>query len=76
MRSDVTRESVIYQDILQETAFSLVMRLLRRRVGTVPPVLQVKIQALPLSALENLGEALLDFSRLGDLEAWLRENTI
>jgi predicted transposase YdaD len=70
------RESVIYQDILQEGAFSLVMRLLRRRVGTVPPALQVKIQALPLLVLENLGEALLDFSGLADLEAWLRENTI
>lgn len=70
------RESVIYQDILQEGAFSLVMRLLRRRVGTVPPVLQVKILALPLLVLENLGEALLDFSGLADLEAWLTENTI
>jgi predicted transposase/invertase (TIGR01784 family) len=76
LRSDVMRESVIYQDILQEEAFSLVMRLLRRRVGTVPPALQVKIQALPLPVLENLGEALLDFSGLADLEAWLKENTI
>ncbi|MGI8504315.1 MAG: Rpn family recombination-promoting nuclease/putative transposase [Hassallia sp.] len=76
LRSEVMRESVIYQDILQEEAFSLVMRLLRRRVGTVTPVLQVKIQALPLPVLENLGEALLDFSGLADLEAWLRENTI
>jgi hypothetical protein len=39
-------------------------------------VLQVKIQALPLPVLENLGEALLDFSELADLEAWLKENTI
>lgn len=76
LRSEVMRESVIYQDILQQGEFSLVMRLLRRRVGTVPPVLQVKIQALPLSVLENLGEALLDFSGLADLEAWLKENTI
>lgn len=76
LRSEVMRESVIYQDILQQGEFSLVMRLLRRRVGTVPPVLQVKIQALPLPVLENLGEALLDFSGLADLEAWLRENTI
>jgi predicted transposase/invertase (TIGR01784 family) len=76
LQSEVMRESVIYQDILQEEAFSLVMRLLRRRVGTVPPALQVKIQALPLAVLEDLGEALLDFSGLADLEAWLRENTI
>ncbi|MFH7030035.1 MAG: Rpn family recombination-promoting nuclease/putative transposase [Heteroscytonema crispum UTEX LB 1556] len=76
LRGELMRESVIYQDILQEGEFSLVMRQLRRRVGTVPPALQVKIQALPLPVLENLGEALLDFSGLADLEAWLRENSI
>jgi predicted transposase YdaD len=71
LRSDAMRESVIYQDILQEEALVLVMRLLRRKVGTVPPVLQLKIQSLPLMQVENLGEALLDFSSLTDLEAWL-----
>jgi hypothetical protein len=30
------RESVIYQDIQQERALSIVMRQLRRKVGTVP----------------------------------------
>ncbi|WP_242046615.1 DUF4351 domain-containing protein [Cylindrospermum sp. FACHB-282] len=68
------RESVIYQDILQEEAFSLIMRLLRRRVGTVAPALQLQIQALSLTKLEDLGEALLDFSSLADLEAWLAQN--
>jgi predicted transposase/invertase (TIGR01784 family) len=74
LRSDAMRESVIYQDILQEGELSLLMRLLRRKVGTVPPALLVQIQSLPLSQLENLGEALLDFNGLTDLEAWLAEN--
>jgi predicted transposase YdaD len=68
------RESVIYQDILQEEALSLIMRQLRRKVGTVPPVLQLKIQSLPLTQVENLGEALLNFSGLTDLEDWLAQN--
>jgi hypothetical protein len=52
------------------------MRLLRRRVGTVTPALQLQIQDLPLTKLEDLGEALLDFSSLADLETWLAQNQI
>ncbi len=65
------RESVIYQDIQQEKALSIVLRLLRRKVGTVPPAQLLKIQALDSTQLDNLAEALLDFSGLSDLEAWL-----
>jgi predicted transposase YdaD len=74
LRSDAMRESVIYQDILQEGELSLLMRLLRRKVGTVPPALLVQIQSLPLNQMEDLGEALLDFNGLADLEAWLAQN--
>ncbi|HLO84255.1 MAG TPA: Rpn family recombination-promoting nuclease/putative transposase [Nostocaceae cyanobacterium] len=74
LRRDFMRESVIYQDILHEGEFSLVMRQLRRRVGTVTPALQLQIQDLPLTKLEDLGEALLDFSSLADLETWLAQN--
>ncbi|BAZ37944.1 hypothetical protein NIES4101_38700 [Calothrix sp. NIES-4101] len=68
------RESVIYQDIQQEAAISMLTRLLRRKVGTVPPALLVQIQSLPLNQMEDLGEALLDFNGLADLEAWLAQN--
>ncbi|MEH1868692.1 MAG: DUF4351 domain-containing protein [Nostoc sp.] len=68
------RESVIYQDIQQEKALSIVLRLLRRKVGTVPPAQLLKIQALDSIQLDNLAEALLDFSGLSDLEAWLAQN--
>jgi hypothetical protein len=68
------RESVIYQDIQQEEALSLVMRQLRRKLGTVPPAIQLKIQSLPLTQVEDLGEALLDFSSPADLETWLMQN--
>lgn len=65
------RESVIYQDIQQEKALSLVLRQLNRKVGTIPPMVQLHIQALPSTQLDDLAEALLDFTALQDLEAWL-----
>lgn len=74
LRSDTMRESVIYQDIQQERALLIVMRLLRRKVGTVPPAQLLKIQALDSTRLDDLAEALLDFSSLADLEAWLVQN--
>jgi predicted transposase YdaD len=74
LRSDAMRESVIYQDIQQERALSIVMRQLSRKVGTVPPAQLLKIQALDSTQLDNLAEALLDFNGLADLEAWLAQN--
>jgi hypothetical protein len=52
---------------------SLVLRLLTRKVGTLPESATTQINALPLAELEALGEALLNFSHLSDLEAWLTE---
>lgn len=54
---------------------SLILRLLNRRVGELPEDVRQQVEALPLEQLENLGEALLDFSSMADLQAWLnREN--
>ncbi|WP_373541751.1 DUF4351 domain-containing protein [Chamaesiphon sp.] len=33
--------------------------------------LETRINSLPLARLEELGEALLDFSQMSDLVAWL-----
>ncbi len=56
----------------QEEGQSLILRQLTRRVGTVSEALQATIRALPLAKLEALGEALLDFTKLEDLENWLQ----
>ncbi|NJL39753.1 MAG: DUF4351 domain-containing protein [Leptolyngbyaceae cyanobacterium RM2_2_4] len=50
---------------------SLILRLLKRRVGEVPESLITQIESLPIEQLEALGEALLDFSSMADLENWL-----
>ncbi|MBD2388723.1 Rpn family recombination-promoting nuclease/putative transposase [Cylindrospermum sp. FACHB-282] len=51
---------------------SLVLRLLSRRLGNIPDALLSQIQALSVERLEALGDALLDFSTLADLEGWLQ----
>jgi hypothetical protein len=50
---------------------SLILRQLTRRVGEVPEFLRTQIDALLLEQLELLGEALLDFSNVTDLERCL-----
>lgn len=50
------------------------MRQLRRRIGNLSPQLQERISQLSIEQLENLAEALLDFSTEGDLVAWLQDN--
>jgi predicted transposase YdaD len=55
-------------------ARSLILRQLTRRIGVVSPELQSQITILSLSQLEALGEALLDFTDVGDLVRWLLEN--
>ena len=58
----------------QAEAASLILRLLRRRVGIVGTETQAQVGGLPLEKLEELGEALLDFTGAADLAKWLREN--
>jgi Domain of unknown function (DUF4351) len=74
MGNNFLHKSVIYQDIQEEAAIYLLTRQLRRKVGNVPPALLVQIQSLPLNQMEDLGEALLDFNSLTDLEAWLAQD--
>lgn len=72
------KESVIYQDIWQQSrkqeALSLIFRLLNRRFGNLSPSVMETVQALSSERLEDLGEALLDFSEIADLVRWLETN--
>ncbi|QLE49580.1 DUF4351 domain-containing protein [Nostoc sp. C057] len=81
-REGMMRESVIYQEILAEgeqrgeqrgrkaEGQLLILRQLTRRVGELPQDMLDRIETLSLEQLENLGEALLDFQAIADLEAW------
>ena len=61
--------TVIERMAMQRGERALILRQLTRRVGNVPESLQTQIEALSLAQLEDLGEALLEFSRPEDLES-------
>jgi predicted transposase YdaD len=53
----------------------LILRQLTRQLrgAELPAILATQVQALPLPQLEALGEDLLDFKGLPDLQAWLEQ---
>lgn len=73
------KQTRFYQDVhgegRQEEAVSLVLRLLNHRFGKLETNLVEQIQALNVSELEALAEALLDFSTVADLESWLQHSS-
>ncbi len=71
LREDIMRESVIYQDIVQKEAFKLISRQLNRRFSELDSSLIERVRKLSAEQLEDLGEALLDFSEVTDLLVWL-----
>ena len=85
-REDNMQESLFYQEILQkgvqrglqqglqqglQREVSVILRLLRRRVGELSSSTEERIRALSITQLEELAEALLDFSSPDDLTDWL-----
>jgi predicted transposase YdaD len=67
-------EQGIEQGIRQEALF-LVQRQLNRRCGGISPELDLAVRELSTPQLEELSEALLDFTNEADLVAWLNERT-
>jgi len=85
-KEEIMQESVFYQSIIEkgeqrgrqegrkQGEEALLLRLLTRRIGRITPEIQARIQQLTISQLEDLGEALLDFSQPTDLTAWLESH--
>jgi predicted transposase/invertase (TIGR01784 family) len=75
--ADVT-QTRFYQEVLERGEKSgeanLVIRLLNRRCGKLTPIQEEKVRSLSISQLESLGEALLDFQNMSDLENWFQDN--
>ncbi|MEH2086983.1 Rpn family recombination-promoting nuclease/putative transposase [Nostoc sp.] len=65
------KETRVYREIREEGEKSLVLRLLAKRVGELPQEVRSQVESLSLEQLENLAEALLDFTSMADLDAWL-----
>ena len=51
----------------------IVLRLLNRLCGQLLIAQQAQIKSLPITDIENLAEALLDFKGMEDLEIWLND---
>ena len=58
----------------QDEAVAITLRQLQRKVGTLSERVEKRIRKLPLEKVEQLSEALLDFTALRDLNAWLKEH--
>lgn len=60
------------QQSAEQATRSLILRQLTRRFGELPDAMGNQLGRLSIAQLEALGEALLEFSSLGDLETWLQ----
>jgi predicted transposase/invertase (TIGR01784 family) len=58
----------------RQEGLSLILRLLNRKLGSLPPDMRSRVEQLSISQLEMLAEALLDFSDMTDLENWLQSS--
>ncbi|NMG11878.1 DUF4351 domain-containing protein [Brasilonema sp. UFV-L1] len=67
-----TGERIGYERGKLEVGQTIIVRLLQKRVGELPQEVKKQVQALSLEELEALGEALLDFTAMGDLLNWLQ----
>jgi predicted transposase/invertase (TIGR01784 family) len=76
--ADIT-QSRFYQEVVevgrQEGLLAgeadLILRQLTRKYGALTPEVNQQIKALTIAELGDLGEALLDFVEMSDLESWL-----
>jgi Domain of unknown function (DUF4351) len=59
---------------MQTGSASIVLRQLRGVFGQLDESLQERIRALPLKKIEKLGDALIKFESVKDLDAWLKQN--
>ncbi len=60
----------------QEGLLELLMRQLNRRLGTIAPEIETRLEKLSNDHLEDLGEALLDFTAVSDLMDWLQDHKV
>lgn len=75
-----TQQEVVMQIVtswmesgIQQGELKIIQRQLTKRIGVITPELQERLRGLSLTQLEDLAEALLDFSTEADLVAWLQQ---
>jgi predicted transposase YdaD len=72
------QQTRVYQDAKAdgrtEEGQLLVLKQLTRKLGNISPEVRSRVNSLTIDKLESLGEDLLDFTSMADLEAWLSQN--
>ncbi|MBE9259894.1 DUF4351 domain-containing protein [Dolichospermum sp. LEGE 00246] len=71
--SDI-KQTRVYQEAKQEEATNLLVRILSKQFGKLSGNYIETISNLTIEQLEDLGEALLDFIDITDLEEWLKSH--
>ncbi|BAU14754.1 hypothetical protein LEP3755_53050 [Leptolyngbya sp. NIES-3755] len=72
---DFNQEPRAIREAKEEEAIALVTRQLNRKLRQeLSQEMRSRLSSLPLATLEDLSEALLDFTSLSDLEQWLAEH--
>jgi predicted transposase YdaD len=73
------KQTRVYQEAKQEgrevEATNLLLRQLSKRFGKLTDSYIQKISNLKIAQLEDLGEALLDFRDINDLDEWFKSHT-
>ena len=61
-------------EIGQQQEKALVVKQLARKLGNLSSQTQSQVSSLQIDRIESLGEDLLDFTSMADLESWLSQN--
>ncbi len=70
------QQTRVYQDARTDEGRSLVLKLLTRKLGDISSEVQARVNSLTLDRVESLGEDLLDFIQMEDLNSWLDNDSL
>ena len=68
------QQTRVYQEAKADGEQILVLKILTRKLGNITPEIRARVNSLTIERLESLGEDLLDFTSIADLEGWLSQN--
>jgi predicted transposase YdaD len=72
------QQTRVYQDAKAdgrtEEGQALVLKQLTRKLGNISPEVRSRVNSLTIEQIESLGEDLLDFTSIDNLETWLSQN--
>lgn len=68
------QQTRVYQEAKADGEQILVLKQLTRKLGNISPEVRARVTSLTIEQLESLGEDLLDFTSIDNLEQWLSQN--